>query len=81
VSEALHPSEKSILAGSRLRETASCASFLARMCGEPADLTAIGILDLRVAKFLSNRERFARGRDSPACIGECFPILSCGKSP
>jgi hypothetical protein len=81
VSEALHPSEKSFIAGSRLRKAASCASFHARSCGKPGDLTAIGMLDLRVAKFLSNRDRFARGRDTATYLVDNFPILSRRKLP
>jgi hypothetical protein len=81
VSEAFHPSEKSFIAGSRLRETASCAGFLARSCGKPGDLTAIGMLDLRAAKFLSDREWFACGRDAPAYLAESLPILSRRKLP
>lgn len=76
VGEAFHPSENSSIAGSRLREAASCAGFLARSCGKPGDLAASGILDLCVAKFLSDRERFARGRDTPASLAPSFPILS-----
>ena len=81
VGEAFHPSEKSSIAGSQLRETASCAGFLAQSRGKPGYLAASGMLDLRVGKFLSDRERFARGRDTPASLAERFPILSRKKLP
>jgi hypothetical protein len=41
----------------------------------------IGILDFRVAKFLSNRERFARRRDPPAYPAESFAIFWQSKLP
>ena len=81
VDEALHPSEKSPITGLRLREAASCAGFLARSCGKPEDLAASGAPDLRVAKFLSDREWFARSRGTPACPPGIVPIFSRKELP
>jgi hypothetical protein len=80
VGEVFRPSEKLFVTRSRLRQAASCAGFLARSCDKPADLAASETLALCVAKFLSNRERFAPSRDTQAWPAGSFPILPRKKS-
>jgi hypothetical protein len=78
--EAFRPSEKSFVARSRFRQAASCAGSLARSRARPADLAAIGILDPRVAKFPSDRERFARSQDRIAQPATSSAVFANKKS-
>jgi hypothetical protein len=61
--EVFRPSENSSVARSRLRQAASCAGFLARSHGKPADLAGSGTVDTRVLKFPSDRGWFAPSQE------------------
>lgn len=69
VGEAFRPSENSSVAHSRLRQAASCAGFLARSRGKPADRAARGMVDPRGLKFPCDRGWFAPSQERNRTAG------------